>query len=119
MADILKPLNDYATRNGEVVDCWEQLICPCGDSLFQLYSDDNEGGAYCVCPRCRTEHDIENSRNYVVSLVRNVCSCNSELLEIYVGKSVYPDTTEPKWVYVGGACPRCGVIGVYVDWHER
>jgi hypothetical protein len=112
-------VTDYSKSNGSIITSFELLACDCGCEQFLLFSDDNEGGAYVVCTSCKNEHDIQNSKSYIESEDHNICNCENEILNIGIGKSFYPDSTDIKWLYVGASCNECGLAGVYVDWHER
>ncbi len=112
-------ITDYSESNGSVIDSFELIKCDCGSELFQLYSDDTEGGAYVACSQCRKEHDIENSKHYIEDEDHNICNCDNDELNIGIGKSFYSGSNDVNWVYVGASCNNCGVSGVYVDWNER
>ncbi|ELP5730894.1 hypothetical protein QTV44_004219 [Vibrio vulnificus] len=113
-----KEIVRYSKINGYAISRYYDLKCLCGSSEFRLYSDDDEGGAYAVCVKCGSEHDIESSKAYMSSVSQNVCSCEYSGLNLGVGKSYFSDIEEPKWTYVGAHCPKCGLSGVYVDWEE-
>lgn len=108
----------YADRNGYTVDSWEKQTCDCGSSLWRLYSDDTEGGAYLVC-KCGAERDIQDNKKYIQSGYQNICNCDNEFLFVYVGRSYYDDSVTTSWLYVAAECPECDLAGIYVDWKER
>lgn len=112
-------IDRYSKANDSQITTFEELKCECGQDAFELYSDDTEGGAYIVCSACKKEYDIENSKQYIEEVERNVCHCGNEHLKIGLGKSYYPQSTDIKWLYVGGSCDDCDLSGVYVDWLER
>jgi len=109
----------YSTKNGYAITSYTDINCSCGSSEFHLYSDDNEGGAFVVCSKCRAEQDIENSRGYIKEALNNICNCDNDKLKIGVGKAYYPDSNDNRWVYIGAECGKCGLLGVYVDWKEN
>ncbi len=117
--DIKDSINKYSNKNGYPISEYKDVKCPCGNITFQLYSDDDEGGAYVVCSSCGKENDIENSRKYIEYEQQNICNCDNENLNIGVGKAFYPNSTDPRWVYVGASCSKCNLAGVYVDWKEN
>ena len=109
----------YGKSNGSIPTEFEVQVCKCGSKLFHMYTDDTEGGCFIDCCHCEERISIEDSADYMEDVVQNTCVCESESLEIMVGKSFYPDSNDPKFIYVGGMCPKCGLAGVYVDWIER
>jgi hypothetical protein len=112
-------IREYASGVGYLPTRFSTMRCDCGASEFFLFSDDTEGGAYSVCPKCGREESILDSRQYITTPEQNVCSCDYELLRIAVGVAYHKDSDDPRWVFVGGECPECGLAGVYVDWQER
>ena len=110
---------DYGKSNGSIPTEFEIQVCKCGNKLFQMYSDDTEGGCSIVCSKCSESISIEDSADYMEDTAQNTCICESEELEVMVGKSFYADSNDTKFVYVGGMCPKCELAGVYVDWIER
>lgn len=111
--------DSYANANGYPVNRWQQLICDCSSSLFRLFSDDAEGAAFSVCGSCEREIDICTSRQFASSVEQNICICDEDQLEVFIGQAMYPDTSDPSWSYVGAHCTNCGLAGVYADWKER
>ena len=117
--NIQKEILRYSKLNQYPIDQFDQLVCTCASKEFELYSDDEEGGALAVCVSCGAQHDIEKSAKYIEQRVQNVCRCGSANLNIGIGKSYYPDTTDVRWMYIGAGCKMCNLVGVYVDWQER
>ena len=118
MMSLKKEIERYSKLNGYPISSYQDVVCSCGGKEFNLYSDDDEGGAYAVCIRCNKEHDLANSRRYIEDPQHNICTCDNENLEIAVGKAYYEESSDPRWVYVGAHCNKCGLDGVYVDWKE-
>jgi len=108
----------YSKLNGYPIDDFNRIECSCGAVDFHLYSDDEEGGAYLICPYCQLEHDVEKSRDYILEAERNICLCENEELQVAVARAYYPDSSDPSWIYLGGHCTKCGLSGVYVDWKQ-
>lgn len=113
-----KEILRYSRLNGYPIDEYAQVVCSCGCRELQLFSDDDEGGAFGVCTKCGSEIDIENSKRYMEETFQNLCQCDNDRMELGVGKSVYPDTQDARWIYVGAQCGKCNLVGVYVDWKE-
>ena len=114
-----KEIERYSKLNGYYISSYEEINCSCGSNEFHLYSDDGEGGAYVICSTCKTELDIESSREYMEDPQSNICRCDNEDLNVGVGKAHYSESNDPRWVYVGAHCNKCGLDGVYVDWKQN
>lgn len=114
-----KEVERYSKLNGYPISNYEDISCTCGGDEFHLYSDDDEGGAFVICVACKAEHDIESSRDYIEESQNNICNCDNDRLNIGVGKAYYPESNDPRWVYVGAHCGKCGLDGVYVDWKQN
>ncbi|MET4027387.1 hypothetical protein ABIE59_002922 [Marinobacter sp. MBR-99] len=116
--ELEKEIQRYSKLNGYPMDAYEPLVCSCGCRELQLFSDDDEGGAFGICTKCEAEIDIENSKGFMEDTVQNLCRCDNDRLELGVGRAYYPDTSDARWVYVGARCGKCNLLGVYVDWKE-
>ena len=111
-----KEIERYSQLNGYAIENYHDITCSCGRNEFELYSDDTEGGAFVVCTTCGAEHDIENSRQYIEEITHNISTCDNDSLNAGYGISYYPKSSDPRWIYVGAHCRKCGLSGVYVDW---
>jgi hypothetical protein len=47
------------------------------------------------------------------------CVCGKQVFEITVGVSLYKDTKDVRWLYVGARCTGCGLTGVFGDWKNE
>jgi hypothetical protein len=47
------------------------------------------------------------------------CPCGQEEFEITVGVSLYEESEDVKWLYLGCRCPACGLVAVYGDWKSE
>jgi hypothetical protein len=47
------------------------------------------------------------------------CPCGEEAFEITVGVSLYADSEDVQWLYVGCRCPACNLTAVYGDWKNE
>ena len=120
--DLADELKRYAKLNEYPVNEVEHIKCAkCEQQLFKLISDYDEGGAVCQCINCSEERDIKDSKQYMQqeNMNNNECVCGNATFNIAVALSFYSDTNDVRWVYVGGLCSSCGVLGTYVDWNER
>ena len=110
---------DYSEANGYIATKITDITCPCDSSQFNLFSDDDEGGAYVICASCRKEQDLLNSRKYIEEACHNRCTCNNDIFIVCTGEAFYDNSNDHRWIYIGAQCPKCGLAGVYTDWSER
>ena len=121
-ADLALELERYSKLNKYPVDEIENIICEkCGQQSFKLFSDDEGSAALCQCINCGEKKFIRDSLNFINQdeLDNHECMCENENFEITVGLSFYQGTKDVRWVYVGGYCSKCGMVGNYIDWNER
>jgi hypothetical protein len=120
--DLSLGLKRYAKNNKYPIDDLEVLVCrKCGGNVFVLFQDDEESGALCQCVNCAENHFIRDSQEYIDQDEMYIleCLCGNKDLQITTGVSFYKGTKDARWVYVGGYCSKCGVLGSYIDWNER
>ncbi|WP_254510566.1 hypothetical protein [Anatilimnocola floriformis] len=120
-ADIRDELVRVGKLNDEIPTHFQDVRCSCGANLFRLKMDDEQGVAVRTCGTCQAEHPIGDSAEYLpgADLQESCCVCDAELFELTVGVSLYPDSNDVCWVYIGCRCPACGVTGNYGDWSSE
>ena len=120
-ADIRDELLDYSTANAYLAHHFADAVCRCGSKLFRLSLDDTQGVAIRKCKKCTAEHPIGDSDEYVeeADLQECACPCGGEVFEITVGVSLYRESEDVRWLYIGCRCPDCGLTGVYGDWKNE
>jgi hypothetical protein len=120
-ADIREELLRYSHANAYVTDYFADAVCKCGGKLFRLSLDDTEGAAVRKCNGCGIEHPIGDSDEYLeeAELGECACPCGGEDFEITVGVSLYAESDDVRWLYVGCRCPKCGLTAVYGDWKNE
>lgn len=120
-ADLREELKRYGKLNGYVPTQFADAICECGNKGFQLCTDDNEGAAVRICNICGAEHPIGDSDEFLedAELESHACVCGSETFEITVGVSLYEDSEDVRWLYLGCHCPACGLVGNFADWKNE
>jgi hypothetical protein len=120
-ADICSEISRYSSANGYLAEYFASASCACGCSTFSLMLDDNEGAAVRKCSSCHTKHPIGDSEDYLddAELEECACPCGAELFEITVGVSLYTDSEDVRWLYLGCRCPNCGLTAVYGDWKNE
>ncbi|MBA3461348.1 MAG: hypothetical protein H0T46_15400 [Deltaproteobacteria bacterium] len=91
--------------------------CVCGQSVFALVVDADEGCAQRACTCCRRTHFVCDSGEYWEDAEPEnfVCRCGSSSFELAVAFS-HGNHTTVKWITVGNRCTKCGILGSAVDW---
>ncbi|MFO0808874.1 MAG: hypothetical protein U0746_09645 [Gemmataceae bacterium] len=120
-ADIRDEILRYSKRNEYLAHHFADAVCKCGGRLFVLRMDDTAGAAIRRCIACREEHPIGDSGEFLdeAELQMYECVCLENVFEITVGVSLYDDSEDVRWLYVGCRCPKCGLTGVYGDWKNE
>jgi hypothetical protein len=119
-ADIRDEILRYS-KNEYLSHHYADAVCKCGGRLFLLRMDDLVGAAIRTCVGCHDEHPIGDSDDYLdqAELDDYECVCLEKVFEITVGVSLYDDSEDVRWLYVGCRCPNCGLTGVYGDWKNE
>jgi hypothetical protein len=119
--DIRAELIRYSKKNSYLAHQFADATCKCGGNLFGLALDDNAGAAVRTCVACNTEHPIGDSDEFLgeAELGECACPCGSEAFEITIGVSLYDDSEDVRWLYLGCRCPKCGLTAVYGDWKNE
>jgi len=120
-ADIREDMLRYSKANIYQAQHFVDAICRCGARLFKLALDETEGAAVRICVQCRCEHPIGDNTEYLedAELEECACPCGNEEFEIVVGVSLYEDSEDVRWLYLGCRCPTCGLTAVYGDWKNE
>ena len=119
--DIRAEVQRYSKANEYLAHHFADCVCACGGKRFRLSLDDTEGAAVRTCVGCNSEHPIGDSDEYLedADLEECACPCGGEEFEITVGVSLYKDSEDVRWLYVGCRCPACGLTAVYADWKNE
>lgn len=121
-ADIREELLRYSELNTYRTHHFAEAKCDrCGGRVFRLMLDDGAGAAVRHCTVCSREYPIGDSVDYLdeAELQEYACPCGAEEFEITVGVSLYDDSEDVRWLYLGCRCPKCGLTGVYGDWKNE
>ena len=120
-ADIRGELARVGDLNEYVPTQFADAKCSCGGELFRLALDDEQGAAVRTCSKCNTDHPIGDSDEYLeeAELQASTCVCGKDVFEITVGLSLYDESDDVRWLYVGCRCPACGLTGCYGDWKNE
>lgn len=116
--DLRNEMIRFSRLNEYVINHFADAVCSCGNELFKLYLDEEEGAAIRVCSSCEFSHPIADSIDYLkeARLHSCICVCDNEDLELIVGLSLYSVSEDVRWIYFGCRCPLCRLLGVYGNW---
>ncbi|WP_425615747.1 hypothetical protein NA78x_005678 [Anatilimnocola sp. NA78] len=120
-ADIRTELTRQGQLNEYVPQHFANAKCQCGNPTFQLELDDNEGAAVRICAKCKVRHAMGDSEDYLedAELEEAACVCGADVFEITVGVSLYDDSEDVRWLYLGCRCTAWGLTGCYGDWKNE
>jgi hypothetical protein len=121
-ADIRAEIVRYSKENVYLAEHFADAVCVCGGRVFGLLVDDTAGVASRVCIACDAEaHPIGDSTEFMDEAEEEECACpcGQEAFEITVGVSLYADSEDVRWLYLGCRCPACGLTAVYGDWKNE
>lgn len=120
-ADIRAEILLYSGENGYLAHHFVDAVCPCGNRVFRVQLDDDVGAAVRICTACAREHAIGDSDDYLTEAALGECEypCGSDHFEITAGVSLYDDSEDVRWLYLGFRCPACGLTAVYGDWKNE
>ena len=67
------------------------IICSCKNNTFKLLTDETEGVAVRICSKCKAEHPIGDSAEYLedAELEQHECLCGNDNFEITAGVALY------------------------------
>ncbi len=103
-------------------------VCDCGGRVFSLQIDEEHGEAAWSCKACDAQylfHDREIAGYYEGDPEADTeccgCPCTNRgesYFEIAVGASLYDDSEDVRWVYIGCRCVACGLTACYAAWNR-
>jgi len=120
--DLTLEIKRFAECNNYPADEISEVKCAnCKQQLFMLFSDTDESGALCKCKNCSEKIFIRDSQDFInlEELDNHECVCGNTDFTVNVGLSFYQGVKDVRWVYTGGYCAKCGMVGIYIDWNER
>jgi hypothetical protein len=114
--DLVTYLREFTAESypaGPVV----QSTCECGNRVFGLELDDDEGCARRTCTSCGRSAFIADGADYwdEAEPGEAKCPCGQEAFELDVAFALRDDG-DVRWITVGPRGIACGVLGAYVDW---
>ena len=111
---------EYSEGNGYPADHFAIAECKeCGCRVFTVVMNEEQGVAARTCTSCGAEHGIADSDNYfddVDEVEELECTCDCNRFEVMAAVSLYADSEDVRWFYLGCECVECGLSGVYGDW---
>ncbi|MGL6073535.1 MAG: hypothetical protein ACRC8S_05155 [Fimbriiglobus sp.] len=120
--DISAEIARYSKEVGYLAEHFADALCHCGGRVFGLLLDDTQGVASRVCVACDAEaHPIGDSAEFMDEAEEEECACpcGEEAFEITVGVSLYADSEDVRWLYLGCRCLACKLTAVYGDWKNE
>jgi hypothetical protein len=119
--DIREYLRGYSERVTYPIEHFADAQCACGNMTFRLALDDDVGAATRTCTACGHSHPIGDSGDYLedAELGEAECPCGGDEFEITAGLSLYKDSEDVKWLYIGCRCVKCGLTACYGDWKSE
>jgi Zn ribbon nucleic-acid-binding protein len=120
-SDIREYLTEYSKANDYVASHFADAVCKCGGHEFRVPLNDEEGVATRICTSCGHEHPIGDSTDYMedAELEECACPCGGEVFEVTVGVSLYQDSEDVRWLYVGLRCLKCKRTACYGHWKNE
>lgn len=115
--DLSEFITAYSAQNYPTQRVVQSRCESCGSTRLRLRFDDDEGGAESTCVECGAVRLLLDSEEYWEDAdpADASCPCGGEEFEVGVGFSLRDDG-DVRWVYIGGRCTSCGVLGVFADW---
>jgi hypothetical protein len=93
--------------------------CECDGVAFRVDADADEGSARRTCGSCRRDHFICDSEEYWDDSDPEewqCIECGADRANVGVGFSLYDESDDIRWLYLGVRCAQCGVLGCLADW---
>lgn len=120
-ADIREYLAGFSEANGYLATEFADAVCICGGNVFRLKADGEAGVAIRHCVACGVDHIMLDGAEYLdeADLDDRICVCGLDRFEITVGVSLYRDSEDVRWMYIGCRCPACGLTGCYEEWKSE
>jgi hypothetical protein len=115
---LIEAIRAYSVKNAYIATLFGDSVCNCGNQTFTVLLDDNEGCAARTCVACEDQQPIADGEEYLdeADLGECACPCGQNAFEVTAGVSLYDDSTDVKWFYLGLRCPSCELAAVYGDW---
>ncbi|MEW4455671.1 hypothetical protein AB1L30_23590 [Bremerella sp. JC817] len=123
METLKSQIIEYSIENEYEATQFATAKCDvCSGDVFEVLMNEEEGIACRVCEKCDTEHGIGDSDSYVdevEEIFDMICTCDGTHFQVMAGVSLYDDSDDVRWFYLGCKCVACGLSGVYGDWKSE
>jgi hypothetical protein len=127
IADIREVLSRYGGKV-DPLSVFADATCDCGGRVFSLQVSEEYGEAAWFCKLCHAQylfHD-RNINGYYEGHPKadtECCGCpctkrGASYFEITVGASLYDDSEDVRWLYIGCRCVARGLTACYADWNR-
>jgi hypothetical protein len=119
--DIREEISRFSIENKFLTDRYADSVCKCGGRIFGVQLDDEAGAALRTCAACGDQQPIADSGQYLdeAKLVACTCPCGMDKFEVTVGVSLYENSDDVRWLYLGFRCTSCGLTAVYGNWKNE
>lgn len=120
-SDLAEELIRYSQNNYKV-DYTADSVCECGNDTFTVLVSENPGVAVRICTKCEAEHGMGDADEYfdeVETMDEMECICGGNEFKVTSGVSLYKDSEDIRWYYLGLLCTKCGCMGCYGDWKNE
>jgi hypothetical protein len=95
-----------------------QSVCSCGQTVFRVEGDRDQGCVRRTCVACKASAFICDSGEIwdEAEPTKLVCRpCRGRLFEVGIAFSRHEDG-DVRWITTGERCVKCGVLGSFADW---
>ncbi|WP_202741009.1 hypothetical protein [Acinetobacter sp. 'aerobic (ED)'] len=116
--DLRLEMTRFSHLNGYEAKEFASSFCRCGNHIFCLESDENEGIARRICTQCNHAHLMGDNAEYIedAELEEHICICDNQQFELESAVALYDGSNDVRWYYIGCRCTNCSLIGVFADW---
>jgi hypothetical protein len=98
-------------------------VCVCGQTIFNVWLDEEAGYVVRVCVKCGHDHVMIDSQETADQADDDKCECLCGGEEFEVMGAVSPffdnDPDGARTFYLGLRCVECGCTGCYGSWNVR
>jgi hypothetical protein len=114
-------IREYSAKNGYPATHFVDCVCGCKSRLFRLRLDDVQGVAIRVCAKCKHEHPIGDSADFLAEaeLDDAQCPCKGDVFALTIAVALYDGSQDVRWLYIACRCPKCKLAAVYGDWKNE
>lgn len=118
----------FAHKPGDPVKEVRDVVCECGGRAFSFQADDDVQEAVWFCRDCDAQYLFHARRiagHYEGDPDGNTecinCPCTTRggsYFELAVGVTLYDNSADVDWAFIGCRCVACGMLGYLAEWHR-